>query len=770
MFTSDDPPTKPFVFGTPYGPNVPNGIDPHNADATRSFNVIDQVCEGLFAYNLTNPENEVIPNLATGNGTWSGDDLNYTVSLRTGVSFHDGTAFNATAVNFTFSRLLYFFENGLSNIKSLYAFSDGTIILNRTEIVDTDTIKFVLNRPFGAFQALLCFSGSYILSPTSTPATTLIDTATGDLVGTGPFVYDTYNVGTNVTFHAFENYWRGKASIEEMVFKIISDDTDRNNALLAEEIHFLSDPLPENYDNIKSDPDLAFLNQSKTGAETNYLGMNNKQINTTIREAISYAINYTYIIDELMEGRAERLKSPLPLGIRYANLTFDFPILNLSYARKVMQDMEFGVGFTDDGEWETATFLTYNYSYNIDNQFQGDLFVLLHDNLSKIGINVVDAGMTYLELINRLYETGDRHRNMLQLFWMTWMPDYNDPHNTINRLFTNRTSADNFAQYDGYEAAKEAGRNHSAWINNVQLLIEAGISETNQTNREAIYYRIQELLIEDDRPLAWGFVEKLYDASHVALSGFQQNAFKKLNFYSCQWNYYNYSMEITHPQDINYIEGSVGNTITWNITAKEMYNTIYSIYIDDILNQTKSWEVGVPIVVNIDNLSVNAYNYRIEAQNGNEEIEDTVYVVVNPLTVQISHPDDVSYINGSTGNSITWNILTNLELNTICYVYQNDSLFDTRGWQSGSPVIVNIDNFTEGSYEFCIEAHSGSTIEDDIVIVTVIPNDPIIPDYPIIPDDSIILIPGFDVFIVFFTVIIGIGFISWQAKRKLKKY
>jgi hypothetical protein len=570
-----------------------------------------------------------------------------------------------------------------------------------------------------------------------------------------------------VTFHAYENYWRGKASIEEMIFKIIADSTERNDALLSKEIHFLSDPLPEYYDNIASDPDLTLLDEDKTGKEISYLGMNNKQINTIIREAISYAINYTYIIDDLKEGSVERLRSPIPLGIRYANWTFEVPILNFSYARQVMQSMGFGVGWnvtpgsSDEANWQAATFLTYNYSYNILNQFEADLLVLLQDNLGKIGIVVEGASMSFMDLLFRLYEIGGMHRNMLQLYWHNLVFDYNDPYTIINPLFTNRTSAENIAQYNGYEAAKEANRDPLATNDNVQLLMEAGLSETDPVAREAIYDRIQELLIEHDRPLAWGCVNKIYDAFHVALTGFQQNAFKKLIFYSCQWNYFNYSMEITHPQDINYIEGSVGNTITWDITAMNISNTIYTIYINDIFNQTGSWDVGVPIVTNIDNLSVNLYNYRIEAQNGNEEIEDTVYVIVNPLTVQIGHPDDVSYIDGSTGNSITWYILTNLELNTIYYVYQNDTLFDTGGWQSGLPVTINIDNFTEGSYEFRIEAHSGSTIVEDIVIVAVIPKDPIIPEAPIIP--------GFDVFIVSFTVIIGIGFISWQAKRRFKK-
>jgi peptide/nickel transport system substrate-binding protein len=816
LFTSDDPPIKPFIFGTDSGPN---DLDPQNAWDSPSNNVIDQVCEGLFAHNLTNLENEIIPNLATGDGTWSVDNLNFTVPLRTGVSFHDGTAFNATAVNFTFSRLLYFFENDLSSFVSLYEFSDGTSIINRTEIVDTFTIKFVLNRPFGAFQALLCFGGSYILSPTSTPATTLIDTATGDLVGTGPFVYDTYNVGTNVTFHAYENYWRGKASIEEMVFKIYTNSTKMNNALLSKEIHFISNPPTEYFDNITSDPDLTFIDQDKTGTALWYLGMNNKQINTTIREAISYAINYTYIIDELREGQAERLKSPLPLGTRYANWTFEVPILNLSYARQVMQSMGFGVGWnvtpgsSNEANWQAATFLTYNYTYNFGNSFREDLLVLLQDNLGKIGINVIDAGMPWDKYLNRIFEMGGMHRNMLQLFWEGCAIDYNDPYIMLKPLFTNRTSASNCAQYDGYEAAKEAGRDPLALNDNVQLLKEAGLSETDPFARETIYDRIQELLIEHDRPGAWGYVKKIYDASHVALSGFQQNTFKKLNFYSCQWNYYNYSMEITHPQDINYIEGSVGNAITWNITAKDIYNATYSIYIDDILNQTGSWEVGVPVnpltvqishpddvsyingstgnsitwyiltnlelntiyyvyqndslfdtggwqsgspvTINIDDFTEGSYEFRIEAHSGSTIEEDIVILTVEPLAIQISHPDDVSYYTGTIGHTITWTITTNLELNTIYYVYQDETLFDTGGWQSGSPVTIIVDGLSEGIYEFRIEAHSGSTIEDDIVIVTVISEDPII--------------PGFDVFIVSFTVIIGIGFISWQAKRKLKK-
>ena len=99
--------------------------------------------------------------------------------------------------------------------------------------------------------------------------------------------------------------------------------------------------------------------------------------------------------------------------------------------------------------------------------------------------------MTWGGFIYRLYEIGDLHRNMLLLYWIGW-GDYNDPSNFLNPLFTNRSIASNGAQYNGYAAAIEAGRDPPALWDNVQLLMEAGLSETDPIAREAIYDRIQE--------------------------------------------------------------------------------------------------------------------------------------------------------------------------------------------------------------------------------------------------------------------------------------
>ncbi|MCK4285693.1 MAG: hypothetical protein KAX18_05795, partial [Candidatus Lokiarchaeota archaeon] len=308
ILTSDNPIDIPFVYGMS---SRLYDLDPQDVWDDSSFDVIRQVCEGLYGYNYSDPEMAIIPYLATTEGTWSPDSLNFTVPLRTGITFHDGAPFNATAVKFTFDRLTYLLDNAMSVVDSFYEVYDPDIssfrrIINRTEIVDTYTIKFILNVPYGAFDALLCFTASYILSPKSTPATTIIDTATGDLIGTGPFLYDGYIPNSEVNFHAYDDYWQGKADIDQMKFKIITDTKQRQLALINRDVHFISDLDPDYFDAFNAIPYINFLDTGKTSGRISFLGMNNQQINVGFREAISSAIDYDYIINEIREGQVKR--------------------------------------------------------------------------------------------------------------------------------------------------------------------------------------------------------------------------------------------------------------------------------------------------------------------------------------------------------------------------------------------------------------------------------------------------------------------------------
>jgi len=224
-----------IIVGTMY---LPVDLDPQFAWDSPSFNVIDQVCEGLYTYNLSDPDLKMIPNLASDYGIWNPSGTEFTVPLRQGVVFHDGTPFNATAVQWNWDRMAWALNAtgtntvGITQVAELYEWPDGTPIVSHTVVESEFVIKFVLNEYYAPFEGLLCFSASYIQSPTSTPQDQYLDKATSDLVGTGPWVYDAYEIGVEVRLHAFNDYWKGKANIDELLFCCITDTNARNMALL----------------------------------------------------------------------------------------------------------------------------------------------------------------------------------------------------------------------------------------------------------------------------------------------------------------------------------------------------------------------------------------------------------------------------------------------------------------------------------------------------------------------------------------------------------
>jgi ABC-type transport system substrate-binding protein len=184
-----------------------------------------------------------------------------------------------------------------------------------------------------------------------------------------------------------------------------------------------------------------------------------------------------------------------------------------------MQSMGLGVGFTTDAEWQAASFYSVNYTYNTDNQFRIDMLTLLQDNLGKIGINVVDNGLEwnpYLDLVQNRTAPGF---DGLNLWFLEWIPDYNDPSNYVNSLMSNASSL------------------NSAQINDptLEAYILAGLQETDQDIRRQIYWGMQKYIVEELRPLAFGYVSNNYDVYVNELHGYPSNSLGYNYFYPCYY-------------------------------------------------------------------------------------------------------------------------------------------------------------------------------------------------------------------------------------------
>lgn len=169
-----------------------------------------------------NPDNELVPNLAT-DWTISADGLTYTFNLREGVTFHDGSGFDAADVVFTYERLV---EVGSSAINLLGEFEVAA--------ENDTTVVFTLSEPNADFLFGVASRFATILPEGLTEPNVLGE---GDAVfanfnGTGPFILAEYNIDENAVFLANENYWIDDQPVLDAVELIfIADKTTQINAL-----------------------------------------------------------------------------------------------------------------------------------------------------------------------------------------------------------------------------------------------------------------------------------------------------------------------------------------------------------------------------------------------------------------------------------------------------------------------------------------------------------------------------------------------------------
>jgi peptide/nickel transport system substrate-binding protein len=526
------PNATPFVYGVGSGPV---DLDTAYMWDSASADVATQVAEGLYAYNLTTTDLALIPRLAAGMGSWSSDNLQFTVPLRQNVTFHDGTPFNATAVKWNFDRLQRFVDNNTNptQIQSLYQFDFTNTgvqqdIINRTEVVDTNTVRFVLNGPYSPFQALLTFTGSYILSPSSTPANRYLDLTTEKLVGTGPFKYVDYVAGEKVDFVSNELYYRGAPAIKTMVWQIISDPDTRNQALLSGSIQGIDAPNPSYLNQIAASTTSYIINSSAIQRTIiQYMGFNNHAINQTYRQAMSYAIDYNYYLTNIMQSRAVRLKSILPIGIQDANWSYNVASLNLTTARSVLINAGLAQGLTlasPDSAWQAiagsgSPIGSFNFTYNVESSVRDQIGTLVASNMQLIGIKVVKVGLTWANYLNLIYGINGHTMDELGMYAIGWQPDYNDPSDFINPLLGN-TSTSNDAQVNDPQL--------QTWMNQA-------ISTTDPAARQNFYNEIQQRVVEQIMPFAFLSVGKATDAMGNNLTNFEQNAMGVVYFYPCTW-------------------------------------------------------------------------------------------------------------------------------------------------------------------------------------------------------------------------------------------
>ena len=285
------------------------GLDPTAAPAAAIGEIVHlNVLEGLVKIGM---DGSLSPLLAES-WTIDPDGKSYTFRLRRGVSFHDGEAFDASDVRFSFERA----RAETSTNKAKKAVFDN---ISRIDTPDPHTVILVLNRADGNFLFRMGENTAVILDPKSAATTSTKP------VGTGPYRFEDWKKGASLTLVKNEA-WRQAASVKmkKVTFRFINDASAQVAALLAGDI----DAMPrfgalQSLKTFQSDPRFSVVVGGTEGKTIVSINHRRKPFDDVrVRRALAAAIDRKAIIDGAMDGHGAPIGSHMvPSDAGYVDLT-----------------------------------------------------------------------------------------------------------------------------------------------------------------------------------------------------------------------------------------------------------------------------------------------------------------------------------------------------------------------------------------------------------------------------------------------------------------
>ncbi|NWG15206.1 MAG: ABC transporter substrate-binding protein [Chloroflexi bacterium] len=469
----------------------PVQLDPALVTDGISLNVTNQGCEALASF--VGSTTEVEPWLAES-WTVTEDGLTWTFKLREGITFHDGTPFNAEAVKWNFDRWrLTDHPQHLDEEGQVYEYYeaqfggfDENSIITDVQATGEYEVVITLSQPIGAFLNNLAMSNFQIASPTAVEAAgAAYGTPEVGYVCTGPFKFVEWVPDVQVVMERYEGYWTEiPGNITRIEYKSIPDSAARFAALQAGEIDGFEQPNVEDIPTIESSDNLYIV--YRPSFNTFYLAFNyriQEFRDPLVRQAISLAINREAIVGAFYNEAAVPANTMNPPTIA---IGFN-PDVKTPYDPEKAKELLAQAGFPDglsevhvlgldengnvtDEVVETIPVRLYYMPvvrpYNPDGEGIANAMAA---DLAAVGINAeaTSAGdwSTYL--------SERSNGNLLGLYQLGWTGDNGDP--------------DNFIGYFFHDVDKPLAREGFYQNAEVAALLQQARALTDPATRDALY-------------------------------------------------------------------------------------------------------------------------------------------------------------------------------------------------------------------------------------------------------------------------------------------
>ncbi|MGS4943980.1 ABC transporter substrate-binding protein [Meridianimarinicoccus sp. RP-17] len=466
----------------------PQSMDPHSTSSTPVLGFLNNVYEGLVRRG---PDMAIEPSLATA---WEPIDggAGWRFTLREGVTFHDGAAFTAEDVLFSYDRA----ASEASDVRSWFA------PVSEVVVVDDYTVEIMTTSPQPLFPDsianwMIMDADWAQANGAELPARDTENFATRNANGTGAFRLVDRQPDLQTVLEPFDGWWGDAADhgITQAVFTPIQNSATAVAALLSGEVDMI-EPVPvQDADRVDANDGTRVVRGIESRVimlgfphdhDTLRSGAENPFTDVRVRRAVAHAINVPAILQTIMRGSAEPAAQLVAAGTSGYSQPHDArPAYDPEAARALLAEAGYPDGFAFDLSCTNDRYL------NDESVCQAIVGML-----AQVGLEVTLDAMPVSNYWPELREDN------FDMFLLGWSPGTFDAEHPIRFLV--HTAGDRLGTWNfgGYSSAR------------IDELLPVMQSEIDPTVRQAAMEEAAGI-IQDDmvyvplyvQPLLWGVRE-----------------------------------------------------------------------------------------------------------------------------------------------------------------------------------------------------------------------------------------------------------------------
>ncbi|WP_338722991.1 ABC transporter substrate-binding protein [Pseudomonas tolaasii] len=454
----------------------PDVLDPHRSRTYSSRLVYAALCDKLVDIN---PHLEYVPQLATA-WYWSEDNKTLTMTLRDGVTFHDGEPFDAAAVKFNLDRARTLPDSlrksELSSVDSV-------------EVVDARTVAIKVKQPDATLISQLSDRAGMMLAPK----------ASATEVGARPICSGPYKLVQRVqqdriVLERFDNYWNKQAyHFDKVIFLPIPDTSVRLANLRSGDLQMIERVAPTDVKTARADSKLQVFNTPGLGYMQLMYNTNNGERAKTpmgqdkrVRKAFELAIDRDAINQVVFEGLYAPGAQPFPMSSPYYDKSLPIPARDVEHSKKLLA--EAGVTLPLAVELKVA-----------NNPIAQQVGQIIQAMAGEAGFKVNLVATEYATLLS------EQQSGNFQVGMSAWS-GRPDPDGDIYQF-----------------VACKGGQNDGHFCDpKLDALLDKARTVNDQAQRQALYFEALRLLA-DDVPASYLYFDPRIIAMRADISGFVPN-------------------------------------------------------------------------------------------------------------------------------------------------------------------------------------------------------------------------------------------------------